>query len=478
MKQTITLVLALQLLTSTFLLGQNTSMAMQLEQLGGATEMTWVTQRFLVHKNYNLLHTGFGLETQSAIGGKYGGFYVFGLHGQVSLDFPVLQLQTGLTLATGGGAGAPDGDGLMYRWESGIGARVHSNAKVLLTYSLLDFPSGEIKSSHPGLQLVLNLPYRWQPENQIDLRPGAISVLSSIMLFDSEDASNITTYGQSLYTGVRFSQEIYENLDLDLQLGASALGETDGFMDYKAGLTYVPGKGNIQPLLRGQIGSGGGGSVLTAGGFAIYGGGGFRILNKIELSLNYWKSTGSAMGAPVIELSYRAPFNSNFGFVHSGNTGVYQKEVLKSTPLTLVIGSRVNLASGVDRNGLDYNPMGSIFMGAKLPVTKGVFLSGETLWAATGGYGAYAEGMFGIYQDLIDKGRVKIGWNSSVVAAGGGGIETNNGLALAYGMHLSIENSIKNRWTFIARQKYFGQGAYNPLVLGVQYEPTFKIFTR
>lgn len=478
MKQTLNLALALQLLCSSIILGQNASMAMQLEQLGGATEMTWVTQRFLVHKSHDLLHTGFGLETQSSVGGEYGGFYVFGLHGQVGLDLPVLLLQTGLTLATGGGAGAPDGDGLMYRWESGIGARVHPNAKVLLTYSLLNFPSGQIKSNHPGLQLVLNLPYRWQPENQIELRPGALSVIVSAMLLDSGDASNISTRGQSLYTGVRFSQEIYENFDLDLQLGASAVGSTDGFMDYKAGLTYLIGNGNIQPLVRGQIGSGGGGSVHTAGGLAVYGGAGLRLQERLELSLNYWKSAGSTMGAPIIELAYRAPFNSNFGFIHTENKGVYKSTGLHSTPLTLVIGSRVNLASGVDRNGLAYNPMGSIFMGAKLPIAKSIFLSGETLWAASGGYGAYAEGMFGLYQDLLDKGRVKMGWNSSLVAAGGGGIETNRGLAVAYGLHLCMEDDMKNKWTLIVRHKYFGHGAYNPVVLGVQYEPTFKIFTR
>lgn len=440
--------------------------------------MTWVTQRFLLHKNYAHFNSGFGLETQSAVAGEYGGFYVFGLHGQLALDYPWYSIHSGLTLATGGGAGAPDGDGLMYRLELGAGIRLHPNAKVLLTYSFLDFPTGRITSNHPGLQLSLNLPYRWQPGQSVVLQPGAVSLITSVMFFDQNDAGTISSKGKSFYTGIRFSQELQHGLDLDIQLGASAVGETDGFMDYKAGLTYLMGGKILRPFVRGQLGSGGGGSVHTAGGLALLGGVGARFSKNFELSYNYWKSTGSSMGAPTVELSYRVPFNSNFGFINSNHPKLYDIQTLNVQALTLVIGSRTNLARGIDRNNLEYKPMGSIFMGAKLPVSKRFLLSGETLWAATGGYGAYAEGMFGVYHDLWSKSRVSLGWNSSLVAAGGGGIETNRGLALAYGVHLSLLEKTKNKWTLIARHKYFGPGAFNPYVLGVQYEPTFKVFTR
>ena len=63
---------------------QNTSTSLQWEQLNGPTPMQWITQRFLLHQSTGQLDLSMGLETQSAVLGDYGGFYVFGLHARAS----------------------------------------------------------------------------------------------------------------------------------------------------------------------------------------------------------------------------------------------------------------------------------------------------------------------------------------------------------------------------------------------------------
>lgn len=456
---------------------QQTSTELQFDRLNGPTSMDWLTQRFLIHQNGAHFDAAFGLETQSAIFGDYGGFYVFGLHGRVGLEVLNIKLWSGMTVATGGGASAPDGDGLMYRFQTQASYPINKRLSLAVGANTLDFPTGDIRSNHLSYSLNYTMPYQWSPPSEVSLWGGSISVLAGVMLFDGEDASRITERGRSFYNGVRFSQSIAKKMELDLQLGASAVGETDGFMDYKAGISYVPFLGNFQPIIRGQIGSGGGGGVYTGGGFAVSSGIGMRLWNAFEVGCYYWNAAQTTMEAPYLEVAYRVPFESNFAFVQSKAADKMPTSELNVQRLILVIGNRTNLAQGQDRSGSDYRPMSSIFLGAKVPLAKRLYASGETLWAATGGYGAYAEGMFGGYYDAWTYESKSVGVNASVVVAGGGGIEVGRGTALAMGLHArSTFAGIPT--SLIARYKYFGPGAYNPLVLGVQFEPNFKVYRK
>jgi len=464
-------------LFSTTMHAQSSSTSIQWESLNGPTPMTWVTQRFLIHKDAGHLDLGFGLETQSAVFGEFGGFYVFGLHGRGGISLPFVHLWTGISLATGGGAGAPDGDGLMYRIQSQAEIPLSSTSRLAVGYNYLNFPSGTIYSNHISVGLHYTMPYSWQPSSSLRLYSGSISILGGMLFLDNQDASRVQESGISFYNGVRFTQSLSQSLELDIQLGASAFGTTDGFMDYKAGLSFIPFKGVVRPLLRGQIGSGGGGSVHTGGGIATMAGIGLRTFDRFELTLNYWDALQTEMAAPFIELAYRMPFETNFGFISSPKFTSAALVDLLSQELVLVVGNRTNLARGLDRNGLEYQPMSSIFLGAKIPLNNNLFAAGETLWAATGGYGAYAEGMFGVYYSLYSTQNTAAGLNASFVAAGGGGIDVGRGAAFALGTHYT-RRVMGIPTTLLARYKYFGQGAYNPVVVGIQFEPIFKVFKR
>ena len=144
-------------------------MTLLLEPLESSNDMMWVTQRFELVKSYGTSKrtaiTG-GLEMQSAVIGNYGGFYAFGFTGGVYQQIASgLHVHLGASLASGGGAGAPDGDGLMYRGFAGI---VHRSKLGRLEVGLhhIDFPSGMITSDHVVFGYTHNMPYIWQKQDK------------------------------------------------------------------------------------------------------------------------------------------------------------------------------------------------------------------------------------------------------------------------------------------------------------------------
>ena len=145
-----------------YAMGQGTSMTLLFEPLESSNDMMWVTQRFELVKDYTKTKTSIsgGLETQSAIMGNYGGFYAFGFTGGAyQYISPWIFANVGGTIASGGGAGAPDGDGLMYRGYAGISVKSKYGI-VDVAYNHIDFPSGAITSNHLSIGYKHVLPYR------------------------------------------------------------------------------------------------------------------------------------------------------------------------------------------------------------------------------------------------------------------------------------------------------------------------------
>ena len=145
------LLLLLFVIAHQYVMGQGTSMTLMFEPLESSNDMMWVTQRFELVKDYTKTKTSIsgGLETQSAILGNYGGFYAFGFTGGVYQYLrPWVFAHIGGSIASGGGAGAPDGDGLMYRGYAGITATKSKYGIVDVAYNHINFPSGVITSNH------------------------------------------------------------------------------------------------------------------------------------------------------------------------------------------------------------------------------------------------------------------------------------------------------------------------------------------
>lgn len=473
---TLLIVLFISLLLQTAR-SQTTRTDLMFENLGGPTPMSWTIQRFSVVEGLGHgADLSFGLETQSAILGDYGGFYAFGLNSNIRKNVGLFQLNMGGSMATGGGAGAPDGNGFMYRYYGGIGLPLNKKANLGVERHHINFPSGAIASNHTSIRLSYDMPYAYRAKSASDFFTTELSIIGGFWSLKAEDVSVSNENVHSIYTGFRLSQQIHSMLRADLQLGASAIGEVDGFMNYMMGLTLFSEAGTLKPYVRGALGSGGGGGVLSGGGLALEGQLGLEY-QRVEISVGNWLAVQTGANSTYVGLSYKLPLVSNFGLINLyRGTLCDGTEAKHLSRIVFSVGTRMQYAKGQDNNGLTYNDMGSAFFGARLPVAKKLWITGETLWAASGGYGAYAEGMFGLEGMIYHQGRLNLRWSSSVVAAGGGGINVGYGTGIAAGLIGSLNIVDGTRASLVMRKKSFGTSAYSPWVFGVQLERDFPIF--
>lgn len=451
--------------------GQGSTMTLLLEPLESSNDMTWVTQRFELVKSYGTskrTSISGGLEMQSAVLGNYGGFYAFGFTGGVYQHIASgLHVHLGASLASGGGAGAPDGDGLMYRGFAGI---VHRSKLGRLEVGLhhIDFPSGMITSDHVVFGYTHKMPYIWQKQDKW-IYPTFFEVVTGLWFLGPEDAGRNSEAVKSAYAGVRVGQYLNTNhtIGAELQLGAGAMGNIDGYMNYSMGVRFNTLSQRL--FLRAHLGSGGGGGVYTGGGISSMFSTGIQF-GQHQFSVGQWSALTDKASVPFASYSRHFDLNSSFGF-HRGGFVSTLNEPTKKVALKVLAGGGQQRSSGMDRNNLPYNPMSGISMGLGIQTwtntTYTLDAYGHTLWAASGGYGAYAEGLFSL-AFLRNQGNMKYGLDATTGIAGGGGIEVGSGIMIAPGLQVEREigplSSIKMNF----RQKFFPGGNYSPLYFGVE----------
>ena len=451
--------------------GQGSAMTLLLEPLESSNDMMWVTQRFeLVKSNGTSKRTAItgGLEMQSAVIGNYGGFYAFGFTGGVYQQIASgLYVHLGASLASGGGAGAPDGDGLMYRGFAGLAHR-SKLGMFELGFHHINFPSGMITSNHAAFGYTHNMPYNWQKQYKW-FYPTFFEVVTGLWFIGGEDAGRNSVAVKSTYAGVRVGQYLNTNhtLGAELQLGAGAMGNIDGYMNYSMGLRF----NNLSQrlFLRAHLGSGGGGGVYTGGGISSMFSTGIQF-GQHQFSVGQWTALTDKASVPFASYSRHFDFNSSFGF-HRGGFVSTNNQPTKKVALKVLAGGGQQRSSGMDRNNLPYNPMSGISMGLGIQTwtntTYTLDAYGHTLWAASGGYGAYAEGLFSLAL-LRNQGNMKFGLDATTGIAGGGGIEVGSGIMIAPGLQVERKlgplSSIKMNF----RQKFFPGGNYSPSYFGVE----------
>ena len=95
--------------------------------MNGFEDLLLSNSSFLLTKSNRTFRLAYGLEIQEAIWGQFGGFYVFGLTSDIDFmpnKFPVSLNFNGF-VGGGGGASAPDGSGLAYRYAIGLKGHVN-----------------------------------------------------------------------------------------------------------------------------------------------------------------------------------------------------------------------------------------------------------------------------------------------------------------------------------------------------------------
>ena len=432
--------------------------------------MMWVTQRFELVKDYTKTKTSIsgGLETQSAVLGNYGGFYAFGFTGGVYQYLrPWVFAHMGGSLASGGGAGAPDGDGLMYRGYAGMSVKSKYGI-VDVAYNHINFPSGAITSNHISIGYTYVLPYRIEYSGHNRYYPTYFELVTGLWFLGPEDASRNSEPVQSAYAGVRVGQYLntIHTVGGELQLGAGALGYIDGYMNYSMGLRFNTPSQRL--FFRTHLGSGGGGGVYTGGGISTMVCAGAQFGGH-QFSVGQWTALSDEASIPFVSYSRHIDFKSSLGFHYGGAESTYKDS--REVALKVLAGVGQQRSPGIDRNGSPYNPMSGISMGLGIEAWSNQKYSldayGHTLWAASGGYGAYAEGLFSAA--FMKKGNIlRYGLDLTTGIAGGGGIDVGSGLMVAPGVQVECKIGPLSNLKMNLRQKYFPGGTYNPVYFGVE----------
>ena len=326
--------------------------------------------------------------------GNYGGFYAFGFTGGVYQYLrPWVFAHMGGSIASGGGAGAPDGDGLMYRGYAGISAKSKYGI-VDVAYNHINFPSGAITSNHISIGYTYVLPYRIEYSGHNSYYPTYFELVTGLWFLGPEDASRNSEPVQSAYAGVRVGQYLntIHTVGAELQLGAGALGNIDGYMNYSMGLRFNTPSQRL--FFRTHLGSGGGGGVYTGGGLSTMVSAGAQFGGH-QFSVGQWTALSDEASIPFVSYSRHIDFKSSLGFHYGGAESTYKDS--REVALKVLAGVGQQRSPGLDRNGNPYNPMSGIAMGLGIEAWSNENYSldayGHTFWAASGGYGAYAEGI-------------------------------------------------------------------------------------
>ena len=151
---------------------------------------------FLFTKPKGSYRLAYGLEIQEAISGQFGGFYVFGLTSDIDFKlnkFPISFNLNGF-IGGGGGASAPDGSGLAYRYAIGIKGHLSPNFNLLARYSTYDFPTGSIA----GKQVQFGFSYGYKSIfnrdiNNVRIAKQSVSIQSLFVDLDNNDSCLLYT---------------------------------------------------------------------------------------------------------------------------------------------------------------------------------------------------------------------------------------------------------------------------------------------
>ena len=260
----------------------------------------------------------YGLEIQEAISGQFGGFYVFGLTSDIDFKLNKLPVSFNLNgfIGGGGGASAPDGSGLVYRYGIGLKGHLSPNFNLLARYSIYDLPTGSIAGSQVQFGFTYGYKSIFNSDiNNIRIAKQSLSIQSLFVDLDAYDSRRLDENYRSKFISIEYASYFTRNLEGLIRLQAAISSKIDGFMGYYSGLSFTPLKHkNIALKFSSLVGSCGGGAMNTSGGFAylLETGIDLNISNKtISLSKGYNASYAGTFSANYLQLGLKYHFESN-----------------------------------------------------------------------------------------------------------------------------------------------------------------------
>ncbi|MBV9890611.1 MAG: hypothetical protein JO090_06975 [Rhizobacter sp.] len=376
-----------------------------------------------------------GPAVYGAITGHRGGFFTIG--GELAWRQRIVGpfgVETGVYAGGGGGAGAPQGGGLMLRPH--LDALYDFGSTALgISVSRVKFPNGQIASTQWGLVLNVSDEFRATRADRLDeptrasgrsgigfdrvqLVAGAYRPRSGSTLLDGRAMPTIG------YLGARGEQSIGSNTYWGVEAAGATQSAVAGYAEFLGilGAETELVRNTFNGGIRFGLGMGGGGSVPTGGGLLVKGSlyGIFRLSNDVGLSLE-----AGLTSAPQGQL--RA--------AHAGAALVWALDGPRSSgvatpPVRTEFGAGVERYDAARKDGTT-REMSLATLRIDRFLSANIYLSGQAHTAFAGSAGGFTSAFLGAgwWQPLSPR------WHLAAEllggAAGGGGVDSHGAVGQA-----------------------------------------------
>ena len=421
----------------------------------------------LDQKKWSRVYLGIG--GYGALTGDRGGFFTAGITPGIQIPlYKQWKANFGVFLGGGGGASAYPGDGAMIRAHAYLGREFNSLS------AWVGLSSQRISNVKLGERLVWTLSksfYTAKPSTQksqtsrkmVSLKPRTITLSPSIAVYYPTDSAkrrdNLALADQISLLGMDIEAAINKSMIAMMSLYAANANQADGYGKIMAGLAYrytISSKLWLYPYA--QYGMSGGGNLDTGGGFigqlglkAIY-----NINNNVKAHVffSHLQSHTGTLKTRFVGAGLSYSIKPLEPVVSNANIIVEHAQVMlgeaKQKQFHWFLGNKTVFpkSSLRDKDNQAYETqIDSVALGLEFPINNFFRFITTTYWAYTGDVGAYAEGCFGyvIQKQLLKK--VSMYQQTEIGAAGGGGINVNQGTIyqsmVGLGYHLNDTQTIK-----------------------------------
>lgn len=385
---------------------------------------------------------GFGPGFYGTAKGNYGGIFTVGFTGQRRWRLSGrTHLAASLYVGAGGGLSSSAmrfGGGLMLRpelslrtetgpWYTGVGI------------SQIRFPSGNVKSS-VGLAFTLGRSMDFTSFSPTDAGQRARAGRRSGMGFDeialtggmekprasSRSRSGKPYAGRVGKAGAELRQYVAEGSWWGVEASGAAKGGVDGYMEVlgQIGQDWAP-FGTPRLRIGGQLGAGlgGGGDVDTGNGWLLRAGPTVRWITpwgpSLRLDAGFTHAPSGAYSAPYLRAVLAMPLDRAPSLINDAVDGTVRVQQLGASVMHL---PRVRFKDGRQES------VSHLAVSMSREFSPRLYGTAQAGSAAVGSAGAYSFGLFGLgVQSEPLWGRMRLGAEWLVGAAGGGGVAVGGG---------------------------------------------------
>jgi len=418
-----------------------------------------------------------GLQSYSAVRGNYPGLITLGFSLGLGYRFnDANSIEANYFIGAGGGGGANDGGGLLL--SPNLRYMHHFKQSTIgIGWSQLDFANNGFQSDQVSIS--------WQRKDYLLLKTNRQCMQCRIQ--NMQFAIGLTHYDRPIATeqesagliGISLQKSMNQRDQIIFDLNGAMQGDIDGYMSILLGYRQLFDlTDNVQWYWQLSAGPSGGGGVASGGGLTTQGQVGLAY-SLADYTLNLGVGKTWAPEGQFATDHIKLQLGKQFAFIANKGSKDLSKQSGKPFHFGLSIWQRkyshnTNL---VDKNKRPYlNAFDLLGIELNMPINANFELYGSSVWAYSGNYGAYAEGLFGLGGFANITKNHRIGVKGYIGAAGGGGIDVGSGLM--YQTMVSYQYRLTNSYAMSVQMGELKthNGNFNPKIFEVGLRYRFTLF--